>query len=50
MGEEKAEQIKLRSKIHELVEPEIRNANNLLLKNDADDDNAFLTTFNAPYI
>lgn len=50
VGTEKAEQIKLRSKVHDHVELEMKNANNLLLQNDLDDDNAFLTKFNDPYI
>jgi predicted MPP superfamily phosphohydrolase len=50
VGEERAEQIRLRSKIHDHVEPEIKNANSLLLQNDEEDENAFLTQFNTPYI
>ncbi len=50
VGEEKAEQIRLRSKIHDRIEPEILNANTLLLQNDEDDPNAFLTKFNDPHI
>lgn len=50
VGTEKAEQIRLRSKVHDHVEMEMRNANNLLLQNDTDDENAFLNKFNAPYI
>lgn len=50
VGEEKAEQIRLRSKIHDHVEPELRNANSLLLQNDNDDERAFLNKFNTPYI
>lgn len=50
VGTEKAEQIRLRSKVHSHVETEMRNANNLLLQNDSDDENAFLNNFNVPYI
>ncbi len=50
VGEEKAEQIRLRSKIHDHVEPELRDANTLLLQNENDDENAFLNKFNTPYI
>ena len=50
VGEEKAEQIRLRSKIHDRIEPELLNANTLLLQNDDDDVNAFLTKFNDPHI
>ena len=50
MGAEKAEQIRLRSKVHSHIETEMRNANNLLLQNENNDDNAFLTKFNTPYI
>ena len=50
VGEEKAEQIRLRSKIHDHIEAEKQNANTLLLQNDGDDENAFITKFNAPHI
>lgn len=50
VGTEKAEQIRLRSKVHSRVEIEMRNANNLLLQNDTDDENAFLSKYSIPYI
>ena len=50
VGEEKAEQIRLRSKIHDHIETEVQNANTLLLQNDRDDENAFIKKFNAPHI
>lgn len=50
VGQEKYEQIHLRTKVHERIEVEMQNANNLLLQNDESDENAFLTKFNAPNI
>ena len=50
VGEGKAEQIRLRSKIHDHIESEVMNANTLLLQNENEDENAFLNKFNAPYI
>lgn len=50
VGQEKDEQIRLRTKVHERIEVEMQNANNLLLQKDESDENAFLTKFNAPNI
>lgn len=50
VGQDKEEQIRLREKVHDHIEPEIQNANNLLLQNDGVDSDAFLKNFNEPYI
>ena len=50
VGEDKAEQIRLRTKIHDRIDTEKQIANQLLLQNDSGDENAFLNKFNAPHI
>lgn len=50
VGQERDEQIHLRTKVHERIEVEMQNANNLLLQRDEDEENVFLTKFNAPNI
>lgn len=50
VGEEKAEQIRLRGKIHELIPIAKDEANNLLLVKSEDTKNNFLSSFNVPYI